>query len=90
MDQTIYESSRTLVERGLWKNKRVVKKTLKPPARTPGALARYQREFDLNQSLTCENVASVLAYESRDHQIIFEDDLGESLRNCLRASSGFE
>ena len=87
MDQTIYESSRTLVERGLWKNKRVVKKTLKPPARTPGALARYQREFDLNQSLTCENVASVLAYESRDHQIIFEDDLGESLRNCLRASS---
>ena len=83
MDQTIYESNSTLVVRGEWQSRPVVCKTLKTAARTPSAIARYQREFDLNQSLTSSYVCQALAYDDQNHKIIFEDDGGVSLRVFL-------
>ena len=93
MEQTIYESSTTLVRREAWDADlrayldpppaTVVSKTLKADARTPSAIARYQREFDLNQSLTSPHICQALAYDDRNHRIVFEDDDGVSLREYL-------
>ncbi len=91
MDQTIYESNSTLVVRGEWQSRSVVCKTLKAAALTPSAIARYQREFDLNQSLTSPYVCQALAYDDQNHKIIFEDDAGISLRTFLSQNDiGFE
>jgi len=84
VDQTIYESNSTRVARSEWQGRRVVTKTLKSGAQTPSAIARYQKEFDLNQSLTSPYICQALAYDETRHQIIFEDDDGVSLRDYLR------
>jgi len=84
VDQTIYESSTTLVVRNEWQGRAAVTKSLKQQARTPGAIARYQREFDLNQSLTSAYVCQALAYDDQQQSITFEDDGGMSLRDFLR------
>jgi len=84
MDQTIYESNSTLVVRSEWQGRAAVSKSLKAAARTPSAIARYQKEFDLNQSLTSPYVCQALAYDDQRQQIIFEDDGGTSLREYLR------
>ncbi len=85
MDQTIYDSNSTLVVRGEWRGRAVVSKRLKAAARTPSAIARYQKEFDLNQSLTSPYVCQALAYDDQQQQIVFEDDGGRSLREFMRA-----
>ncbi len=81
--KTIYESSSTLVVRDEWQGQSVVTKTLKPAARTPGAITRYQREFDLNQSLTSPYICQAVHYDDQNHCIVFEDDHGISLREYL-------
>ncbi len=81
--KTIYESSSTLVVRDEWQGRQVVIKTLKPAAQTPSAIARYQREFDLNQSLTSPHICQAISYDDQKHAIIFEDDGGVSLREYL-------
>ncbi|MEM9622697.1 MAG: hypothetical protein AAF993_13680, partial [Pseudomonadota bacterium] len=81
--KTIYESASTLVVRDEWQGRAVVKKSLKPQALTPSAIARYQREFDLNQSLTSPYVCQAVGYDDQQHCIIFEDDNGISLREYL-------
>ncbi|NOX51579.1 MAG: protein kinase, partial [Gammaproteobacteria bacterium] len=83
MDQVIYESSSTLVHRGHWNSKDVVFKKLKTSARTPTSIARYQREFDLNQSLTSPHICQAIAFDDQEMQIVFEDDHGESLREFV-------
>lgn len=87
MDQTIYESKNTRVFRTEHHGRAVVVKALKPEARIPGAIARYQREFDLNQSLTSPHVCLALAYDDQHSQIIFEDDGGLSVREYLKTHS---
>ncbi len=83
MGQTVYESATTLVTRESIDDERLVVKTLKSAAQTPSAIARYQREFDLNQSLTSPHVCQALRYDDVKHRIIFEDDGGVSLRKYL-------
>ncbi len=84
MTQTVYESASTLVTRDVWQDRDVVVKSLKPDARTPGAIARYQREFDLNQLLTSPYVSHALDYDDQAHCIYFEDNKGISLREYLQ------
>ena len=83
MAKIIYESPTTSVLRTQWQGRDVVTKTLKTAAKTPSAVARYQREFDLNQSLTSPFVCQALAFDDAKSAIIFEDDEGEALRDCL-------
>ena len=83
MAKTIYESASTLVIRTQWRSQSVITKSLKPQACTPGAITRYQREFDLNQSLTSPHICQALHYDEHKHSIIFEDDDGLSLRQVL-------
>ncbi len=91
MDQAIYESKSTLVARGTWESRSVITKTLQPDAINPGSIARYHREFDLNQSLTSPYVCQALAFDDVNHRIIFEDDGGRSLREVLaRGELNFE
>ncbi len=85
MDQAIYESNTTLVARSTWRERSVITKTLRSSAINPGSVARYHREFDLNQSLTSQYVCQALAYDDVNHQIIFEDDGATSLREVLNS-----
>lgn len=83
MPKIIYESSNTTVSRDRWQNKDVIVKTLKPTARTPSSISRYQREFDLIQSLTSPYVCQPLTYDDTNIAIVYEDDNGEALREVL-------
>ena len=84
MAKIIYESSTTLVNRTTSDGVPVIAKILKPQATTPSAVSRYQREFDLNQSLTSPYVCQALAYDDTKQIITFEDIEGESLREHLK------
>jgi PAS domain S-box-containing protein len=79
VDRTIYESATTLVKRSQWDGQPVIIKALKPAARTPGNIARYQHEFRINQSLTSPWIAQALAMDDDEQRIIFEDIGGFSL-----------
>ena len=85
VDKLIYESTSTLVKRTTWHGKPAVSKALKPGAQTPNAVARYQHEFNLNQSLTSPYVCPALAIDESGLQIFFEDPGGVSLREVIRS-----
>ncbi|MCZ6640492.1 MAG: serine/threonine-protein kinase, partial [Gammaproteobacteria bacterium] len=85
VDKLIYESASTLVKRTTWQGKPAVSKELKPGAQTPNAVARYQHEFNLNQSLTSPYVCPALAIDESGLQIFFEDPGGVSLREAIRS-----
>ncbi|MEE4284270.1 MAG: protein kinase, partial [Pseudomonadales bacterium] len=82
-DQTIYESNSTLVSRVVWQDQPAVAKQLKPGSLSPSAIARYQREFDINQSLTSPYICQALSYDDQNHTLYFEDDQAMSLRDYL-------
>ena len=84
MDQIIYDSASTVVARGRWRDHAVVIKSLKAGAQTPSAIARYHREFGINQTLTSPFVCQALHYDDRTHEIYFEDDGGRPLRDVIR------
>ena len=84
MGHTIYESNSTLVSRTTWLDQRAVAKQLKPGSLSPSAIARYQREFDINQSLISPYICQALAYDDQHQTLYFEDDNGISLREYLR------
>ncbi|MFX3657681.1 MAG: protein kinase domain-containing protein [bacterium] len=79
VDRTIYESATTLVKRSQWDGRPVIIKALKPGARTPGNVARYQHEFRINQSLTSPCIGRALAMDEDEQRIIFEDIGGRAL-----------
>ncbi|MFT7651448.1 MAG: signal transduction histidine kinase/serine/threonine protein kinase/CheY-like chemotaxis protein [Candidatus Azotimanducaceae bacterium] len=87
MDTLIYESAGTSVSRGEWRDQAVVRKRLRPIARTPTAIARYQREYELLRSLISPYVPTALHFDDHDWQIIFADDHGTSLRDYLRTQT---
>lgn len=87
MDDTIYESTTTLVARAERDAQPVITKTLKEAAQNPSAIARYRHEFDLNQSLTSPFVCQAMAFDDQLKQIVFEDNGGESLRSLLTNSA---
>ena len=80
----IYESAATLVHRGRLGGVSVIKKSLKPAAVTPTAIARYYHEFSVNQSLTSAYVCRALSFDERVPEIILEDMGGESLKALIR------
>ncbi|MFW6093569.1 MAG: ATP-binding protein [Pseudomonadota bacterium] len=84
VDRTIYESATTLVKRSQRDGRPVIIKALKPAARDPGSIARYQHEFHINQSLTSPYVCRALAMDDAEHRIIFEDHGGSALRELIR------
>ncbi len=81
VDRIIYDSASTQVKRSVWEGNPAIIKTLKPGARTPGAIARYQHEFRINQSLTSPYVCRALATDDAEYRIIFEDVGGIPLRD---------
>ena len=85
VDKVIYESATTQVKRTFWEGQPVVIKSLKPDAVTPGAIARYQHEFRINQSLTSTCVCRALALDETQHRIIFEDLGGFALRDLAQS-----
>ena len=87
MGEQIYESNSTLVTRISWQDQEAIAKALKPQAQTPSAISRYQREFDINQSLTSPYICQALAYDDQKYRIIFEDDRGVSLRDYLNSNT---
>jgi PAS domain S-box-containing protein len=84
VDQIIYDSASTVVARGRWQGQPVVIKSLKSDAQTPSAIARYHREFGINQTLTSPFVCQALHYDARSQEIYFEDDGGRPLRDAIR------
>ena len=84
MDQILYDSASTVVARGRWRDQAVVVKSLKTGAQTPSAIARYHREFSINQTLTSPYVCQALHYDDLSHEIYFEDDGGRPLRDVIR------
>jgi PAS domain S-box-containing protein len=81
---TLYESQATLVARVFSPDGPVIVKSLKASAQTPQAINRYYHEFNVVQSLTSPYVCRAIEYDRVNHQLIFEDCGGESLRDRLR------
>ncbi|MEZ5597816.1 MAG: ATP-binding protein [Pseudomonadales bacterium] len=81
--QPIYDSSSTAVYRSVRGGARLIEKALKPEAATPNAIARYQHEFHINQSLTSPYVCRALAFDESVWRIDYEDIGGQSLRERL-------
>ena len=89
MDDILYESANTTVKRGTWRQQPAVFKTLKPHAFSPGAINRYQREYDLIRSLTSPCVCQPLAFDEDGIRIIFADEGAIALRDYLTEEVGF-
>lgn len=83
MEDLIYESTGTTVSRGIWNDQSVIRKTLRPVARSPQAMARYQREYELIRSLISPCVPVALHFDDQNWQILFADEGGISLREYL-------
>ena len=87
IQEKIYESASTRVERALWGRHSVVAKTLIDEGFSPTAIARYHHEFTLNQVLTNNHVVHALYLDAKAHRILFEDDDGKSLKLALQQNA---
>lgn len=85
--EKIYGSATTTVHRQEHGAQSFIIKTLQPEARTPNAIARYQHEFHINQSLTSPFVCRATSFDESDFSIRYEDVGGESLRELNRTHS---
>lgn len=63
-------------------------KALKPGMQTPHAIARYQHEFVVNQSLTSPYVCRALDYDDRNQKLYFEYLDARTLRELI--NTGFK
>lgn len=62
-------------------------KALKAGVQTPHAIARYQHEFVVNQSLTSPYISRALEYDDRAHKLYFEWIDAEPLRDFINSGS---
>jgi PAS domain S-box-containing protein len=89
----IYESSASLVYRGVWgrENCAVIAKVLKQDYPSPQELTRYRQEYEITRFLDIEGV--VKAYSQQDYQrtlvILLEDFGGESVECWMRQQLDF-
>ena len=90
MTELLYESSSTIVTRITEDGEPRIAKTLKPEARSPNAILRYQREYDLLLSLISPSVSRPLRFDADSLTIIFKDEGYSSLRDLLRANEILE
>ncbi|QIZ72466.1 trifunctional serine/threonine-protein kinase/ATP-binding protein/sensor histidine kinase [Oxynema aestuarii] len=77
--ETIYESSQSLVCRGVRHadNRRVILKILRSELPTEAEITRYQQEYELTRSLDLEGVVKVYSLErDRDRPIAILEDFG--------------
>ena len=89
--ECIYESDTTLVERAIWRDQKVILKTIKSASHNPTAIPRYHHEYSINQSITSPYIARVLHLIENSFQLIFEDVDGMSLRELVTSGTlGFE
>lgn len=84
--KVLYESVNTRVTRTTLGDTPVICKALKAGVQTPHAIARYQHEFVVNQSLTSPHISRALKYDDRAHKLYFEWTDAETLRDFI--SSG--
>ncbi len=82
--QPLHDSTSTAVRRTTWEGTPAISKTLKEGARSPAAIARYQREYDILRSLISPYVCRAIAFDDAGMQIILEDDNGVSLKHFLK------
>ncbi len=89
--QQIYESSNSLVYRGLREEDDlpVILKVLKEDYPTPTKLTQYRQEYDITRNLNIEGVIKAYGLEKYQNTlvIILEDFGGESLARLMRNSS---
>ncbi|MEM7002919.1 MAG: protein kinase, partial [Pseudomonadota bacterium] len=83
----IYESTSTSVSRGSWQGQAAVFKALRPEARTPSAISRYQREYDVLRALISPYVCEALDFDDTQWRIILADYQGTSLRDYIALHS---
>ena len=84
MTELLYESSSTIVTRTSEDGEARIAKTLKPEARSPSAILRYQREYDLLLSLISPNISRPIRFDADSLTIVFNDEGYRSLRDLLR------
>ena len=90
MTELLYESSSTIVTRITEDGEPRIAKTLKPEARSPNAILRYQREYDLLLSLISPSISRPLRFDADSLTIIFNDEGYRSLRDLLRTDEILE
>ncbi|NKB97258.1 MAG: response regulator [Pseudomonadales bacterium] len=81
MSDVIYESLSTIVSVSRTSIPPTITKRLKPSAQTPSAIVRYQREYDLLQSLVSPYVCRPLSFDPQSYEIVFADEGFRSLRD---------
>ncbi len=85
--ECVYESETTLVERAIWREQKVILKTIKSASTNPTAIPRYHHEYSINQSITSPYIARVLHLIEDSFQLIFEDIEGASLRELVTSGT---
>lgn len=83
--KVLYESLNTRVTLTTRDDKPVICKALKAGVQTPHAVARYQHEFVVNQSLTSPYISRALEYDDRAHKLYFEWVEAETLRDFINS-----
>ena len=88
MSELIYESASTVVSLSDdGSDDRTITKRLKPSAQTPSAIIRYQREYDLLQSLVSPYVCRPVGFDPQKFELVFPDEGFRSLRDLLSLNS---
>jgi len=85
--ECIYESNTTLIERAIWRDQKVILKTIKSAAHNPTAIPRYHHEYSINQSITSPYIVRVLHLIEDSFQLVFEDIDGISLRELVTSGT---
>ena len=80
MSELIYESTSTIVSVSCQSKTPTITKRLKPTAQTPSAIVRYQREYDLLQSLVSPYVCRPLSFDPQRYELVFAEEGFRSLR----------
>ncbi len=87
INEPIYESTNSLVSRGLRKedNQPVILKVLKEDYPTPEELTRYRQEYEITKSLNLDGVIKTYGLEKSQNTlvIVLEDFGGESLKQLM-------
>jgi len=87
VNECIYESDTTLVERATWRGQKVILKTIKSASHNPAAIPRYHHEYSINQSITSPYIVRVLHLIEDSFQLVFEDVDGMSLRELVTSGT---
>ncbi|MBV1906043.1 MAG: response regulator [Pseudomonadales bacterium] len=83
VQECVYESETTLIERAIWHDQNVILKTIKSAAVNPSSIPRYHHEYTINKSITSPYIARVLHLIEGSFQLVFEDIRATSLKELV-------